>query len=109
MEVLYKQGVMGDLQPKAAEGLRQCAKFWALENQDVMVVTSIRDGTHGYASFHPSGRAFDLRLPVNVNFKQFVERLKKYLGNDFDVVLENDHIHTEYDPKLGTVWQLGRA
>jgi len=99
METLFKQGVCGELVPEAAEGLRQCAKFWALEDQDQMVVTSIREGTHGYASFHPSGRAFDLRFPVNVNIKQFVERLKKHLGADFDVVLESTHIHVEYDPK----------
>lgn len=99
METLYKQGVYGELVPEAAEGLRQCAKFWALAGQYQMVVTSIREGTHGYASFHPSGRAFDLRLPVGVNIASFVQRLKKHLGNDFDVVLESTHIHVEYDPK----------
>jgi len=99
METLYKQGVWGDLVPEAAEGLRQCAKFWALQDQEQMVVTSVRDGTHGYASFHPSGRAFDLRLPVGVNFQRFTADLKKHLGCKFDVVLESNHIHVEYDPK----------
>jgi len=32
---------------------------------------------------------------------QAVSMLKSQLGSDYDVVLESDHIHVEYDPKDG--------
>jgi hypothetical protein len=65
------------------------------------VITSGTDGTHSIGSLHYKGLAVDIRLPYltpNAN-KPFVEMIKLVLNIDFDVVLEKDHIHIEYDPK----------
>lgn len=83
---------------------------------DTVIVTSCDDSTHGKTSFHYIGRALDLRCfgnrsgaintaeahsiplrPSQITAAQlWVERLKQALGPAFDVVLESDHIHIEY-------------
>ena|SRR3989304_1452723 len=67
-----------------------------------ITVTSVTEGTHKRASAHYTGRAFDLRTPVTTNATGFVnlhEKLLAELGAEFDVVIEADHWHVEYDPK----------
>ena len=69
------------------------------ETENAMVITSLTDGRHGIGSLHHAGDAVDLRLPMPVTRLQIVSQLKTALGSDYDVVLESDHIHVEYDPK----------
>lgn len=61
------------------------------------VVTSTFEGTHSPGSLHYGNNAVDLRLPTNGT--AMITKLKEALGPKFDVVLEGDHIHVEYDPK----------
>ena len=65
------------------------------------VVTSAFDGKHMPNSRHYVGEALDVRTstlkPQEVT--EFANSLKNYLGKSFDVVVEADHIHIEYDPK----------
>jgi len=96
--------------------------------EDVVVVTSGNDGRHGAYSKHYSGAALDVRvygarrggIDVDVarrggiaselgasfaelqkaSAQRWRKRLANVLGLDFDVVLERDHLHVEYDPKL---------
>ena len=64
------------------------------------IITSARDGRHMSTSLHFSGKAIDLRTRDMAAGKEqkVVEALKTKLGNNFDIVLESDHIHLEYDP-----------
>ena len=62
-----------------------------------LVITSITDGQHRIGSLHYVGDALDLRLP-KTDPNRVIARLRDALGGDFDVVLETDHIHIEYDP-----------
>src|SRR6185436_13622014 len=66
-----------------------------------MIVTSGTDGHHGEHSKHYSAEALDLRIRhIEPNLHQTVVKLlKETLGKDFDVVLEIDHVHVEFDPK----------
>lgn len=70
-------------------------------------MTSCNDGKHSEASLHYSGNAVDTRTKDFAGDKHLLlAKLKENLGSDFDVVLEaegeeNEHIHTEYDPKGG--------
>jgi len=85
-------------------------RIYAHYNRE-MVITSVCDGTHGVGSLHASGNAFDVRIKnldgddTNITDNdqhlaaQIVEDLRHELGAQFDVVLEKDHIHVEYDPK----------
>jgi hypothetical protein len=67
--------------------------------EEELVITSVMDGKHSKNSLHYKGYAFDCRiwyfdkneLPV------VIEEIKKRLTKEFDVVLEKDHIHIEYD------------
>jgi hypothetical protein len=65
------------------------------------VITSGDDSKHGPNSLHYEGKALDLRTkhlgPAEVH-PVFVA-LRDALGPAFDVVLEEDHLHLEYDPK----------
>ena len=65
------------------------------------VITSASDGKHGPNSLHYKGQALDLRTRhLNGQGLQAVyHKLKESLGEQFDVVLESDHIHVEWDPK----------
>ena len=65
------------------------------------VITSANDSKHGPNSLHYKGQALDLRTRhLNGQGLQAVyHKLKESLGEQFDVVLESDHIHLEYDVK----------
>lgn len=66
-------------------------------------VTSVKDGEHMVGSLHYNGYAIDLRtndVPTDVLELLFTE-LKKALGgisSQYDLVVENDHFHLEFDP-----------
>jgi hypothetical protein len=69
-----------------------------------VIVTSLRDGSHLHTSRHYTGEAFDMRtrhMPPEAA-KAVYHRLRATLDpQGFDTVLESDHIHCEWDPKLG--------
>ena len=79
-----------------------------------VTVTCGTDGKHGQGSRHYFGNAVDIRtrdLPHNEDeetgnnseaAKHARQLLGQRLGNEFDVVLESDHIHIEWDPKHGS-------
>jgi len=84
--------------------IRQCRRALSLIDAlyavfaEEAVVTSTYEGSHAPGSLHYSNAAFDVRLsktPPSV----VLDRIKKALGKDFDVVLHGDHFHIEYDPK----------
>ena len=92
MTVWFKQGVIGDLTTITQKGLGRVAREYSAEGEDLFV-TSTREGNHGYGSLHFIGKAFDIRpsvVPVAV---------RDALGPGWDVVVEGNHIHCEYDPK----------
>ena len=75
-----------------------------------VVVTSGNDGTHLATSLHYKNLALDFRTGHNWEAplmsedeaRELCEELKARLGMGFDVVLEKDHVHCEYDPKGST-------
>lgn len=59
------------------------------------------DSKHKEGSLHYVGLAIDIALPpANVKDKIFSE-LRMNLEDEFDVVLEGNHIHIEFQPKKG--------
>ena len=72
-----------------------------------IVVTSVNDGRHMKGSRHYSGNAFDLRtwttntsgIQMDVDEKHTLAvAIINKIGIDYDVVVEKDHLHIEYDP-----------
>jgi hypothetical protein len=65
------------------------------------VVTAGSDGIHMVGSLHYKGLAMDFRTS-NVpepSRAELVLAIRAALGAEFDVVLETDHIHAEWQPK----------
>ena len=67
------------------------------------VITSGVDGNHYMHSLHYTGLAYDYRTRdlTPGQQKMWTALIEERLGPDFDVVLEEDHLHVEYDPKSG--------
>ena len=65
------------------------------------VCTSGIDGKHMEGSLHYKALAVDLRSRhvAADALPKIVYELRGRLGKDYDVIIEGDHIHAEYDPK----------
>lgn len=76
------------------------AEAYAQRGKDLMI-TSCADGRHSQASLHYAGAAVDLRTRdlAEAEKGQIVASLRAALGGDYDVVIEQDHLHIEYQPK----------
>lgn len=64
------------------------------------VVTSGSEGRHMPKSLHYSGNALDFRIlnvPPGMRDSLFSD-IRSRLGVQFDVVVEKDHLHVEFDP-----------
>lgn len=66
-----------------------------------LVITSVNDSRHGKNSIHYRGNAIDTRTRYFSYDEKIAvyKEIKERLTVDFDVVLEKDHIHIEFDPK----------
>lgn len=97
-----KQGVrLAKLQPQIVLGLISLHSLWEKYGYGALTITSGSDGDHKTGSLHYSGNAVDLRIrhlhPDDL--KHIVSAARAALGSDYDIVIEPDHIHFEYDPK----------
>ncbi len=66
-----------------------------------IVITCGIEGLHSKNSLHPKGDAVDIRIwyYTESECEMLVEKGKEHLGKDYDIILEKDHIHLEWDPK----------
>ena len=66
-----------------------------------LIITSLRDGQHSAGSLHYQGKAADVRTrDIEEKLRAPVaEEIARMLGAKYDVVLEGDHLHIEFDPK----------
>ncbi len=62
-----------------------------------LTITSTYEGNHAAGSLHYSNDAFDCRRPMAVEDREKI-RIKKLLGDSFDVVFYKAIIHIEFDP-----------
>ena len=96
--MLVKAGVdISRLRPKIRKRLPGIAAIVWSEDSEEMVVTSTYEGSHSEGSLHYANLAIDIRRK-DLTAKAY-NKIKHWLGEDYDVVLEADHIHIEYDPK----------
>lgn len=70
-----------------------------------LVITSVNDAAHSLTSLHYNGCAFDCRTVAAAIWEEDAQRIKNRfvekmgMSPDFDCVVEDDHIHVEYQPK----------
>ena len=78
---------------------------WVLGQKSWCTITSGSDGTHMTGSLHAKGNALDYRTShlTSEQRSSVAAACKEALGENFDVVLESDHLHVEYDPKAASV------
>ena len=88
------------LQPQMTVALSVAESVYARYGAEC-VLTSAVDGNHSRASLHYKGYAVDLRIWNVPQSKRptLVNDLREALGTEYDVILERDHIHVEWDPK----------
>jgi hypothetical protein len=96
--MLIKAGVdISRLRPEIRKKLNLIAnRVWAIEQKE-LVITSTYEGNHSEGSLHYANLAVDIRRAKNGN--TVTSDLIGKLGDDYDIVLESNHIHIEYDPK----------
>lgn len=69
------------------------------EHGHKMVITSLRDGAHSHTSLHYSGAAADLRIRGLESPQRVADEIRTALNRHYDVILESDHIHVEWQPR----------
>ena len=97
--IFFKDGIgFSSLQPQAVLAMVICDQVMD-EYHHNLTITSVCEGVHKDGSLHYAGKAFDVRirdlggiLPLDV-----ARTFRARLGSQYQVVLEADHIHVEYD------------
>lgn len=91
------------LSNQAILGFIICAGVYEDFGLGECIMTSATDGSHSRESLHYAGQAFDLRTRhvEQAKLQPAKTELQRRLGDDFDVILEGDHFHIEYQPKKG--------
>jgi len=101
--MIIKKGVnVNGVQPETIVGMLLTREVLKKAGID-MVVTSITDGKHRANSLHYAGLAFDIRtweMPTREMQETIAQRLRVALGDEWDVVIEETHIHIEFDPEI---------
>jgi hypothetical protein len=96
--MLIKAGVdISRLRPEIRKKLNEIARrVWSIGKVE-LVITSTYEGNHSEGSLHYANLAVDIQPgPYGSILK---DELRDKLGMDYDICLEADHIHIEYDPK----------
>ena len=99
----FKEGVrITGVRPELVTAMYVCSTVYD-EFGHNCVITSVCEGKHSRTSLHHSGAAFDLRTKpyLEERIKDIVREIRDALTEEFDVVLEKDHIHVEFQPKEG--------
>jgi len=96
--MLIKAGVdISRLRPEIRKKLNEIARLvWTIGKVE-LVITSTYEGNHSEGSLHYANLAVDIQRGPYGSILS--DELRDKLGMDYDVILEADHVHIEYDPK----------
>jgi hypothetical protein len=76
-----------------------CANDFCNQINVPFFITSGNDGVHMDHSLHYDGLAIDIRTNTMTDYQKnlCISYLRERLDGCFDIILESDHIHIEYD------------
>ncbi len=97
MRIKHSVRVRG-MRETALVAMFAAAEVYRLYGED-FVLTSATDGNHMPGSFHHTGDAIDIRLPANAAPDMIAGVIRDRLPDEYQVIVEDDHIHIEYDPR----------
>lgn len=103
MTVKFKPGVLlGEMHPSLVATIPVVEGVFAKFGVD-LVITSVADGDHSDGSYHYSVpvRAYDCRtrhLPPWATPELVASLIREALTQEFDLVVEETHLHLELDP-----------
>lgn len=99
--MLVKLGVSIDkLNRQMRRALPKVEKVYLDYTNSEAVVTSTFEGNHGIGSLHYANDAADFRMPdTQLTANRIVDKLRVKLGRGYDVLISNNCIHIEWDPK----------
>lgn len=102
--ISFKPGAKGariaGVQPELALGLMVAERVYERYGLD-LTVTAVTDSAHSPGSLHYVGYAADLALPAEGEAQVVAADLQRALADEWDVVVEKDHLHLEFQPKRG--------
>lgn len=88
------------IKPEINLAIQVALSLWSRQNEHVLTITSLADSQHSLTSLHYVGYAVDIRIrELHSDPKDLSDALRDSLVSDYDVILESDHIHVEYQPK----------
>ena len=103
-----------NIKPETKDAIEKIDLIYKSHGQELVVTSGTEghpgDGVHKHDSLHYSGYAFDCRIwyfktgttaENNQKVNAVAKAIREELGKDYDVLVEEDHIHVEYDPKEG--------
>lgn len=99
--LFLKSGVwITGMRPEILLAVVAAERVYAQSGHD-FTITACVDGKHMAGSFHYAGAAIDVRTRdlAADEVQKIIAKMKECLGGDFDVLLEVDHIHIEFQPK----------
>jgi hypothetical protein len=99
--IFIKPGVrITGLRPEILLAAVAAERVYEVTGHD-LTITACVDGKHMAGSLHYTGAAIDVRtrdVPAD-KLQTILAKLKECLAGDFDVLLEGDHVHIEFQPK----------
>ncbi len=93
---------MNGAQPEVVLGIMLAATVFEDRGYRFTITELMRTAKPGRSSLHPYGLAFDCRIwdvPNREALLELVGALREALGDEWDVVLKDTHIHCELDVK----------
>lgn len=114
---IKKGASLEGIKPEAKHAIEVIDKIYIANGADLTITSGteghVGDGVHTDKSLHYTGYAFDCRIWVFKNqmhgqtdmkkVNAVAKQIREELGRDYDVLVEHDHIHVEYDPKAQDV------
>ena len=99
--VKFKTGVVLHLLRQPIVDLLNFLAKIAKEIQTNIIITSMNDGKHREGSFHYINLAVDIRIWNLPSFRtaENLTNLIRGLHENYDVILEKNHIHVEWDDR----------